>query len=115
MPYVEPVKVDTDAEDYDNFRPGPEDLKKDDVQKRLEEIESTRNAAFRQQRARSTKPSGPAPKPETGFKHPIFDREHGCWKSQSESDPRQIKVWDENKFVWRSSKLPQISRNAIND
>ena len=113
MPIVEPIKVDTDAEEYDNFRPGIEDLQNVDVQKQLKEIESARNAALQQKRARPMKPFGPPPKPEMGFKAPIFDQKHGCWKSQSKSDYRQVKVWDESKKFWRSkdgnielSKIP---------
>jgi hypothetical protein len=102
MPIVEPIKVDTDAEEYDSFRPGAEDLQKDDVQKRLKEIEDARNAALQQKRARPMKPFGSAPAPERGFYNPVFDQEHGCWKSQSKSDYRQVKVWDQSKKVWRS-------------
>lgn len=102
MPIVEPIKVDTDAEEYDSFRPGAEDLQRDDVQKRLKEIEDARNAALQQKRARPMKPFGSAPAPERGFKNPVFDQEHGCWKSQSKSDYRQVKVWDQSKKVWRS-------------
>jgi hypothetical protein len=102
MPLVEQIQVDTDDEEYDSFRPDREDLQKDDIQKRLKEIEIARKAAIQKKRSRSAKPPGPAPKPETGFKHPVFDQDHYCWKSQSKTDPKQVKVWDEEKSVWRS-------------
>jgi len=80
--------------EYDNFRPGIEDLQKDDVQRQLKEIESARNAALQQKRGRPTKPFGPAPKPETGLQGAYFrSKSTACWKSQSKGDYRQVKVW----------------------
>lgn len=110
MPIVE--KVEKDDTTYNFTRPGPDQLDNENSRKQLKDIESAREAALKQKRSRQTRHSGPAPAPESGFKPPIYDQKHGCWKTQSQNDPNEVRVWDESKNVWRSkdsnSKLCKI-------
>lgn len=96
MPIVE--KVEKDDATYNFTRPGPDQLGNERAQKQLKDIESARKAALQQKRTRPTK----APDPEPGFKFPIYDQKHRCWRSQSETNPKDVRVWDEGKRLWRS-------------
>lgn len=93
MPIVPASKAESDDLVYGTIRPSPQDRDTDKIKKQLQDIESDR------QRKRNS--SQKAPPHEEGFSSPVFDDEHGCWKIQSSTESKILKIWDEKREIWR--------------
>lgn len=115
MPIVPASKADPDDLDYAPIRPSQKDRDTDDIKKKLQKIESDRREALK----RKENSSQLKPPTESGYTHPTFDEEHGCWKIQSLKDSRTVKIWDEKRDIWRdkprNSTHIQRCRNASVD